>query len=90
MRKVLPRVGLKLMANLVSRIGSPIKFLPISLRRKRIGSLTLGPKREEVEIHLVRNLIVPSAVKSIRVNSWWEWVIALVVENMAIRLNIVL
>ena len=62
MKEVLPRLGLRFKTSLGSRRGSTTKFFPISLNLTRIGCLTLSPKREEVEIHLVRNLLVPSVV----------------------------
>ena len=68
MRKVLPRVGLKFKTSLGLRRGSPTKFLSIYPRLTRIGCLTLSPKGEEVGIHLERNLLVPSVVRSIGVS----------------------
>ena len=64
--------------------------VPSFPRPKRIGCLTLCPKREEVEIHLVIRLLFPSVVRCIEMNAWWEWEIALVGEKRAIRLGIVL
>ena len=77
MREVLPRVGLKLKTSLRLRRVFPTNILPISLRLTRIQCLKLGPKSEELEIHQVRNLLVPSVVRSIGVNAWWEREIAL-------------
>ena len=59
----------RLKTSVVSRSGSPTKFLPISLCPTRIGHLTLCPKMEDVEIYLVGNLLMTSVVRSIVVNS---------------------
>ena len=80
----------RLKTSVVSRSGSPTKFVQLYLRLTRIGCLTLCPKSEEVEIHLVIRLLFPSVVRCIEMNAWWEWEIALVGEKMAIRLGIVL
>ena len=90
MREVLPRVSLRFKENLGSIIGSPTKLLPISLRITRIRCLTLGHKRQDVGIHQVINLLVPSAVRSIGVSGWWEHEISLFVEKRAIILDIFL
>ena len=72
MREVLPRVGLKFKTSQCTRNRSPTKFLQIYLRLTRIGCPTLCPKRDEVEIHVVINLLVRNMVVSEGVNALWE------------------
>ena len=85
MKEVLLRLCWKLKTSLGSRRGSPTKFLPISQRLVRIRCLTLGPKGEEVEIYIVRKLLIPSTVRSIWVNILLGKTIALGVERVDIK-----
>ena len=79
MKEVLLRESQKSKTSLSSIKYSPTKFLLNFLRIERIQCLTLGHKVEEVEIHLVRNLLVQCVVRNIWVDAWWERVIDLVV-----------
>ena len=69
MREVLQRVGLKFKTILGSIRGFSMKLFPIYLCVTRIWCLTVSLKREEMEIHLERNLLVPSVVRNIVVNA---------------------
>ena len=65
MKEVLLRESWKSKTSLSSIKYSPTKFLLNFPRIERIQCLTLGHKVGEVEIHLVRNLLVPSVVRNI-------------------------
>ena len=67
MREVLRRVDLRFKTNLGSSRGFPTNFLKTSIRKTRIGCLTIIHKTQEVEIHIAKNILVPSELRSIGV-----------------------
>ena len=69
MKVSLQREGWKFQRNLYSTRGYPIKSLPNFPRLVMIGYIILSLKKKEVIVHQARSLLVPSVVRSIKVNA---------------------